>query len=96
MQRRRRECGVHLLNGACPPLEEDRERKRQPNDIMKKLKYLFLKLFSPKGIVSKPKSVAMPVNAKSFYDFKLRSIEGKEIDFSIYKGKKVLIMNTTS
>ena len=33
---------------------------------------------------------------KSFYDFKLRSIDGKDIDFTIYKGKKVLIVNTAS
>lgn len=38
----------------------------------------------------------MNPNAKSFYDFKLKSIEGKEIDFSAYKGKKVLIVNTAS
>lgn len=38
----------------------------------------------------------MNANAKSFYDFKLKSIEGKEIDFSSYKGKKVLIVNTAS
>ena len=63
---------------------------------MKNLKYLFLKWFSPKGIVTRPKNVNMPANAKSFYEFKLRSIEGKEIDFSIYKGKKVLIVNTAS
>ena len=36
------------------------------------------------------------MNAKTFYDFKLRSIEGKEIDFSAYKGKKVMIVNTAS
>ncbi|MGZ4054781.1 MAG: glutathione peroxidase [Bacteroidia bacterium] len=38
----------------------------------------------------------MNPNAKSFYDFKLKSIDGKEIDFSVYKGKKVLIVNTAS
>ncbi len=63
---------------------------------MKKLKYLLLKLFSPKGVVSKPKSLPLNPSITSFYDFKLRSIEGKEIDFSIYKGKKVLIVNTAS
>ena len=36
------------------------------------------------------------MSSRSFYDFKLKSIEGKEIDFSIYKGKKVLIVNTAS
>ena len=38
----------------------------------------------------------MPANTKSFYDFKLKSIDGKEIDFSIYKGKKIMIVNTAS
>lgn len=61
---------------------------------MKKLKYLLLKLFSPKGVSSRPSNTAM--SSKSFYDFKLKSIEGKEIDFYIYKGKKVLIVNTAS
>ncbi len=61
---------------------------------MKKLKYLLLKLFSPKGVSSRPINTIM--STKSFYDFKLKSIEGKEIDFSIYKGKKVLIVNTAS
>ena len=63
---------------------------------MKKLKYLLLKMFSPKGVVTKPKNVSTPTNAKSFYDFKLKAIDGKEIDFSTYKGKKVLIVNTAS
>jgi glutathione peroxidase len=63
---------------------------------MKKLKYLLLKLFSPKEVLSKPEEINKSTNAKSFYDFKLRSIEGKEIDFSIYKGKKVLLVNTAS
>jgi glutathione peroxidase len=63
---------------------------------MKKLKYFLLKLFSPKEVRSKPKNIKMNPNAKSFYDFKLKSIDGKDIDFSVYKGKKVLIVNTAS
>lgn len=31
-----------------------------------------------------------------FYDFKLKSIDGKEIDFAQFKGKKVLLVNTAS
>jgi glutathione peroxidase len=39
----------------------------------------------------------MTVNAApSVYDFKLPSIEGKEIDFSKYKGKTLLIVNVAS
>ena len=32
----------------------------------------------------------------SIYDFKLKSLEGKEIDFSQFKGKNLLIVNTAS
>lgn len=32
----------------------------------------------------------------SFYDLKFKSIDGKEISFSNYKGKKLLIVNTAS
>lgn len=33
---------------------------------------------------------------KSFYDFKAESITGELIDFSVFKGKKVLVVNTAS
>ncbi|MFY8035868.1 MAG: glutathione peroxidase, partial [Cyclobacteriaceae bacterium] len=32
----------------------------------------------------------------SIYDFKIQSIDGKEIDFAQYKGKTLLIVNTAS
>jgi glutathione peroxidase len=32
----------------------------------------------------------------SIYDFKLKALDGKEIDFSQYKGKNLLIVNTAS
>jgi glutathione peroxidase len=32
----------------------------------------------------------------SFYDFKMNSLEGKQVDFSQYKGKTLLIVNTAS
>jgi glutathione peroxidase len=35
-------------------------------------------------------------SATSVYDFKMNSIDGKEIDFSAYKGKTLLIVNTAS
>jgi glutathione peroxidase len=34
--------------------------------------------------------------AGSIYDFKMNSLEGEEIDFVAYKGKKLLIVNTAS
>lgn len=33
---------------------------------------------------------------KCFHDFKVKSIDGKEIDLLSYKGKKVLVVNTAS
>ncbi len=32
----------------------------------------------------------------SIYDFKVSSLEGKEIDFASFKGKKILVVNTAS
>lgn len=34
--------------------------------------------------------------AASIYEFKIKSLDGKEIDFAQYKGKKLLIVNTAS
>jgi glutathione peroxidase len=52
-------------------------------------------LFSDKKMVSvKPANV---MTKGSFYDFSLKSLDGKEtIDFSKYKGKKVVVLNTAS
>ena len=36
------------------------------------------------------------ITAKSIYDFKVEGLEGGIIDFSKYKGKKILIVNTAS
>jgi glutathione peroxidase len=38
----------------------------------------------------------IPSMASSVYDFKINSLEGKMIDFSQYKGKTLLIVNTAS
>lgn len=35
-------------------------------------------------------------NKPSFYDFKMKDIDGNEVDFSIFKGKKVLLVNVAS
>lgn len=47
-------------------------------------------------IKSKPEETTQVSNGISFYDFKVVSLEGDTIDFSRYKGKKVLIVNTAS
>ena len=33
---------------------------------------------------------------KSFYDFKMTGLDGREVDFSAFKGKKVLLVNVAS
>jgi glutathione peroxidase len=55
---------------------------------------VFGSCFGKNSIESKPTENL--VTQMSLYDFKMKSIDGKEIDFSIYKGKKVLIVNTAS
>lgn len=51
-------------------------------------------IFSDKSkILSKPEGA---MSETSFYDFKMPSLEGNEIDFHKYKGKKVVILNTAS
>jgi glutathione peroxidase len=45
-------------------------------------------------VVSAPNVIVMATT--SFYDFKLAALDGKTIDFSTFKGKKVLIVNTAS
>ena len=63
---------------------------------MKKIKYFFLSLFSKKYIKGKPTNSTASIATKSFYDFTVKSIEGKDIPLSTYKGKKVLVVNTAS
>ena len=40
--------------------------------------------------------ILFPMLSVSFYDLKINSLEGKTIDFSQYKGKTLLIVNTAS
>jgi len=49
---------------------------------------VFSKPADEKGDTTKPK--------KSFYTFKMNSIDGEPIDFSQYKGKKVMLVNVAS
>jgi glutathione peroxidase len=41
-------------------------------------------------------SVAGLAQSKSIYDFKVKTLEGNDFDFSTLKGKKVMIVNTAS
>lgn len=40
--------------------------------------------------------LSFSLNAPSIYDFKVPGLEGNQIDFSAYKGKKIMIVNTAS
>jgi glutathione peroxidase len=40
--------------------------------------------------------VQNPIVMSDFYSFQLRALDGEEIDFSRYKGKKVLLVNVAS
>src|SRR6266567_2096762 len=40
--------------------------------------------------------VSALISASSIYDFKVDGLEGGTIDFSQYKGKKIMIVNTAS
>ena len=44
---------------------------------------------------SRPNTMSNSGNG-SFYDFKMKSIDGEVIDFSQYKGKKVMLVNVAS
>jgi glutathione peroxidase len=39
---------------------------------------------------------AAPIAAKSIYEFKVEALDGSTIDFSKFKGKKILVVNTAS
>ena len=49
-----------------------------------------------KTIKHRPKNTATPKGAKSFYDFKLKNTKGEIVDFSTFKGKKVMLINVAS
>ena len=41
-------------------------------------------------------TITKPGIGKTFYDFKTKTLDGKSFDFSMLKGKKVMIVNTAS
>ncbi len=41
-------------------------------------------------------AVSSSAQQKSFYDFRAKNIDGDVVDFSVYKGKKVLVVNVAS
>jgi glutathione peroxidase len=53
-------------------------------------------LFACTAATLKLRKMETTANPKNIYEFKVPSIEGGTIDFSKYKGKKILIVNTAS
>jgi len=47
-------------------------------------------------VESRPKTQENIMSSTSFYDFKVKTIDGKDFDLNSLKGKKVLIVNTAS
>jgi glutathione peroxidase len=62
--------------------------------------YLFAGIFIFMGVITFLSGMFSSTEKKevsnSIYDFKMKTLEGKEIDFSQYRGKKLLIVNTAS
>src|ERR1700722_12117869 len=48
------------------------------------------------GLMFALTSFTMKDGKKTLYDFKAKTIDGKDFDFSSLKGKKVLVVNTAS
>src|SRR5690606_29826745 len=71
---------------------------------MKNLLFIgcLLLLFSAYAISKTHKSKAKTTTltestmAKSFYEFKMKDLNGKEVDFSTFKGKKIMVVNVAS
>jgi glutathione peroxidase len=70
--------------------------------ILMSLIYAVLTFLGCKQVKSKPENIDM-TDKSTFYEFlaanpniKLKTIDGADADFSQYKGKKVLIVNTAS
>ena len=51
--------------------------------------------FTQKVALERPMEVTQSAT-KNFFSFKMKGIDGKEIDFSQFKGKKIVVLNTAS
>ena len=58
------------------------------------LRRWFNKLFRTGVVISKSKDAIMPL--KKIYDYQIDGIDGHPINFNIFSGKKILIVNTAS
>src|SRR4030095_713712 len=67
------------------------------------LLYTILMFIGCKQVKSRPESIIVPGSKQSFYDYiasnplaKIKSIDGEDIDYTKFKGKKILIVNVAS
>lgn len=60
------------------------------------MRKIILLSFAVAGLNANGQSTESTAMTKSFYDFKTKTIDGKEFDLSSLKGKKVLVVNTAS
>jgi glutathione peroxidase len=51
--------------------------------------------FTQKTVLNRPEKMEISA-ATNFFSFKMKGIDGKEIDFSQFKGKKIILLNTAS
>ena len=70
--------------------------------LIRSILYAVLSFLGCKQVKSKPDNINMS-DKSTFYEFleanpkaKVKSIDGKEVDYTQFKGKKVLIVNTAS
>ncbi|MCL9968961.1 glutathione peroxidase [Aquirufa antheringensis] len=52
--------------------------------------------FTQKTVLNRPEKMENPAATTNFHSFKMKGIDGKEIDFSQFKGKKIIVLNTAS
>ena len=52
--------------------------------------------FTQKTVLNRPEKMETPAATTNFHSFKMKGIDGKEIDFSQFKGKKLLLVNVAS
>jgi glutathione peroxidase len=62
--------------------------------LFKKLFYPLLVLFSCKEVKNKPSEILN--SSMSIYEIKIKTIEGKDLSLSDFKGKKILFVNVAS
>lgn len=63
---------------------------------MKTLLMFILTILSALGLYKAKPTMLFSETPTSFYDFKMKTLDGKDFDFHQLKGKKVLLVNTAS